>query len=292
MAGRRRALGHRTWSDVVILAILLIFAAIIILPFINAITISFISQQEYIQNRLTMIPKAPTLSAYKNILDQGWLGLGYQNSAVISGLGWIYLLTITVITAYAITRSFPGRRVFLVYLLIPMFFSGGLVPAYLQIRNLGLINSYGAVLLPTGVSAYYILIMSSFFRSIHVSLEESARLDGASEARILLSIILPLSKAILATISLFVIVGFWNEWFSPMLYLQRAKMMPLQVYLRNIVDTSKAKLDRSVVAQAEQIYPEAVRMAAVMVTMLPIMAVYPFLQKYFVKGVMIGAVKG
>lgn len=292
MRKRRNRLNHATIGDYVILLVLCLFALCILLPFVNAIAISFITESEYVLNRLTLIPKAPTLNAYRNIINQGWLGLGYQNSLIIAVLGWLYVLSVTVITSYALTRSFPGKRVFLLYLIIPMFFSGGLFPIYMQIRDLGLMNTYGAVILPAGVSTYYMLIMSSFFRSIPISLEESARLDGASEARILWSIILPLSKSILATISLFVIVTFWNEWFSPMLYIQKAKMLPLQLYLKNIVDASKANVDKGVGAQRMQVYAEGVRMAAVILTMLPIMVIYPFLQKYFVKGVMIGAVKG
>ena len=205
----------------------------------------------------------------------------------------IVVLLLTILTAYVVTRSFPGKRWFLLFLIIPMFFTGGLMPTYLQItKTLNLKDTYWAIILPGSLSTYYVLIMSSFFHSIPTSLEESARLDGAGELRILCSVILPLSKSILATISLFVIVGYWNEWFAPMLYLQKAKMLPLQLYLKNIVDTSKASADKGVVAQSQRVYAEAVRMAAVVLTMLPIMIIYPFLQKYFVKGVMIGAVKG
>ena len=289
---RKKGLHRATIGDYVISAILIGLAVCVLMPFINAVVISFVSETEYVRNRLTFFPKEPTLSAYRKIIAQGWLDIGYKNSLVIVLLGWAYVLCITVLTSYVMTCRFPGKRLFLAYLVIPMFFSGGLIPMYLQIRDLNLMDTFGAIVLPAGVSTYYMLIMSSFFRSIPSSLLESARLDGASEARVLWSVILPLSKSILATISLFVVVAFWNEWFAPMLYIQNPKLLPLQLYLRNVVDASQASADRGVSAQQVQTYAEGVRMAGVMLTMLPIMLIYPFLQKYFVRGVMIGAVKG
>ncbi|MEG0767914.1 MAG: carbohydrate ABC transporter permease, partial [Clostridia bacterium] len=195
--------------------------------------------------------------------------------------------------AYAITRKLPGKKFFYMLLLIPMFFSGGLIPSYLLMVSLGLKNSYAALILPAGVSTYYLMIMTSFFRELPPSLEESARLDGAGEFRILWSVYLPLCKSVLATISLFIIVGFWNEWFAALIYIDQPIRWPLQLHLRRIINAAESTMnDRENALVKQKVYAEGVRMASVAVTMLPIMCVYPFLQKYFAKGVMIGAVKG
>ena len=282
-----------TWGTVVIYTVLILFMLTILIPFLNAITISFISQDEYLLNKFTLIPKEPTLNAYRNILGEDWLFPAYTSSITISVLGLCYCLSINVLTAYALTRKFPLKKLVTIFLMIPMFFSGGLIPTYLLMGKLGLKNTYGAIILPVGVTMYYLLILMTFFRELPASLEESARLDGASELRILWSIYLPLSKAVLATISLFIVVGFWNDWFSALIYLDKPRRWPLQLHLRRIIDQATSSMnDRENAMKRVQVYAEGVRMASVIVTMLPIMFIYPFLQKYFAKGVMIGAVKG
>ncbi len=288
-----RRLRHVTVGHVVILVFLTVFALMILLPFVNAITVSFISQEEYLQNKLTLFPKEPTLKAYERIFREDWLWPAYRNTIFISVVGLAYCITINCLTAYAITRQFPMKKLFYLILLIPMFFSGGLIPTYLLMVRLGLKNTFGALILPAGVSTYYLMIMSTFFRDLPPSLEESARLDGAGEFRILWSIILPLSKSVIATISLFIVVGFWNDWFGALIYLDKPLMWPLQLHLRRIINEATSSMaDRENALMQVKVYAEGVRMASVLVTMVPIMCVYPFLQKYFAKGVMIGAVKG
>jgi len=293
---KRSRLKRMTPGNAVILVVLTVLTLMIVIPFINAITISFITQDEYLSNRFALIPREPTVSAYQSIFRTDWLAQGYVNTITIVSLAWAYCIAICVLTAYALTRKFPLKKLFYVYLIIPMFFGGGLIPTYLLLVGMGLKNTYGALILPAGVSTYYLMIMSTFFREIPESLTESARLDGASEFRILRSIILPLSTSVLATISLFIVVGFWNEWFSAMIYLDKPRAWPLQLHLRSIINKAESQMmDKSNMSQSrmtQKVYAEGVRMAAVIVTMLPIMLVYPFLQKYFVKGIMIGAVKG
>ena len=291
----KRKLKSQHLADVVIALILLVFAAMVLLPFLNAIAISFISEDEYLANKLTFIPKRPTLSAYEAIFQQDWVLPGYKNSIILSALAWVYGLLLNTLAAYAITKRFPGRKIVYLIFLIPMFFSGGLIPTYLLIvKELRLKDSFAALVLPGGVNTFYILIMSSFFGDIPPSLGESARIDGANEFRILWRIILPIAKPILATVSLFIIVGMWNEWFGALLYLTKAKNWPLQLHLRRIINLfAVSTMDNSSQSLARQkVYADGIRMASVIVTMLPIMMVYPFLQKYFAKGIMIGAVKG
>lgn len=290
---KRSGLRRVTAGHLLILVLLTLFALTVLVPFINALTISFITQDEYMQNKMTLFPKEPTLNAYIQISREGWLAPAYLNTVFISACGWLYCITINVLTAYAITRKFPGRKLFYLFLIIPMFFSGGLIPTYLLMVKLGLKNTYRALILPAGVSTYYLMIMSTFFRELPAELEESARLDGASEGRILWSIILPLSKSVLATISLFIIVGFWNSWFEALIYIDKPIRWPLQLHLRRIINQAESAMkDRENLMANITVYSESIRMASVLVTMLPIMCVYPFLQKYFAKGVMIGAVKG
>jgi len=290
---KRSGLRRVTAGHLLILVLLTLFALTVLVPFINALTISFITQDEYMQNKMTLFPKEPTLNAYIQISREGWLAPAYLNTVFISVCGWLYCITINVLTAYAITRKFPGRKLFYLFLIIPMFFSGGLIPTYLLMVKLGLKNTYRALILPAGVSTYYLMIMSTFFRELPAELEESARLDGASEGRILWSIILPLSKSVLATISLFIIVGFWNSWFEALIYIDKPIRWPLQLHLRRIINQAESAMkDRENLMANITVYSESIRMASVLVTMLPIMCVYPFLQKYFAKGVMIGAVKG
>ena len=282
-------------AEIMIILILVLFAASILLPFINAISVSFITEEEYLNNELTIIPRNPTISAYVAIFQQDWVVPGYKNSVILSVLAWLYGITINSLAAYAITKKFPGKKLVYLFFLIPMFFSGGLIPTYLVIvKLLGLKDSLAALILPAGVNTFYILVMSSFFREIPSSLGESAKIDGANEFKIFARIILPLSKPILATVSLFIIVNMWNEWFGALLYLTKAKKWPLQLHLRRIINlfavSSMDNSSQSLVRQ--QVYAEGIRMASVMVTMVPIMVVYPFLQKYFTKGIMIGAVKG
>ncbi len=290
---KKSKLNKPSWGHVLIVVVLFIFMLTILVPFLNAIMISFITQEEYMANKFTLIPKAPTLNAYRSIFIEDWLTPAYTASILISVLGLLYCLSINILTAYALTRKFPLKKLVFAFILIPMFFSGGLIPMYLMMVKLGLKNSYGALILPAGVAMYYLLILMTFFRDVPVSLEESARLDGANELRILWSIYLPLSKSVLATISLFIVVGFWNEWFSALLYLDKPLQWPLQLHLRRIINAASSSMkDRENALVSINIYAEGVRMASVLITMLPIMCIYPFLQKYFAKGVMIGAVKG
>lgn len=290
---RRSKLKRITLGNAVILVALTMFMLMILVPFINAVMISFITQEEYLANKFTLIPQKPTLNAYEKIFREDWLAPAYGASILIAGMGWIYCLSINVLTAYALTRRFPGKKLVFTFILIPMFFTGGLIPTYLLMVSLGLKNTYAALILPSGITMYYLLIMMTFFRELPASLEESARLDGASELRILWSIYLPLSKSVLATISLFIVVTFWNEWFSALIYLDKPIRWPLQLHLRRIIDAAESTMtDRENALLKINVYAEGVRMASVIVTMLPIMFIYPFLQKYFAKGVMIGAVKG
>ena len=294
---RRYSRSRLTLMDAVVGTILTLMALLVILPFYNAIMISFVTESEYFRNPFILFPHEPTLEAYTTLLDTGNILAGYGNTLIHIAIGLPISMFITFALGYVLSRpAFPGRRFLYVFVLITMFFSGGMVPSFLLIRSLDLMNTRWSVILSCLLSTYYVVLVTNFIRSLPGSLLESARLDGASEATILVRIVLPLSKPILATIALFYAVDKWNEWWNSMLYINRMEMYPLQLILQNIINTYQSATDRNI-ASADALnrlktFSMGIKMAAIVVTMLPIMCVFPFLQRFFVKGIMIGAVKG
>ena len=294
---RRYSRSRLTLLDAVVGTILTLMALLVILPFYNAIMISFVTESEYFRNPFILFPHEPTLEAYTTLLDTGNILAGYGNTLIHIAIGLPISMFITFALGYVLSRpAFPGRRFLYVFVLITMLFSGGMVPSFLLIRSLDLMNTRWSVILSCLLSTYYVVLVTNFIRSLPGSLLESARLDGASEATILVRIVLPLSKPILATIALFYAVDKWNEWWNSMLYINRMEMYPLQLILQNIINTYQSATDRNI-ASADALnrlktFSMGIKMAAIVVTMLPIMCVFPFLQRFFVKGIMIGAVKG
>lgn len=294
---RRYSRSRLTLMDAVVGTMLTLMALLVILPFYNAIMISFVTESEYFRNPFILFPHEPTLEAYTTLLDTGNILAGYGNTLIHIAIGLPISMFITFALGYVLSRpAFPGRRFLYVFVLITMLFSGGMVPSFLLIRSLDLMNTRWSVILSCLLSTYYVVLVTNFIRSLPGSLLESARLDGASEATILVRIVLPLSKPILATIALFYAVDKWNEWWNSMLYINRMEMYPLQLILQNIINTYQSATDRNI-ASADALnrlktFSMGIKMAAIVVTMLPIMCVFPFLQRFFVKGIMIGAVKG
>ena len=286
---RRYSRSRLTLIDAVVGTILTLMALLVILPFYNAIMISFVTESEYFRNPFILFPHEPTLEAYTTLLDTGNILAGYGNTLIHIAIGLPISMFITFALGYVLSRpAFPGRRFLYVFVLITMLFSGGMVPSFLLIRSLDLMNTRWSVILSCLLSTYYVVLVTNFIRSLPGSLLESARLDGASEATILVRIVLPLSKPILATIALFYAVDKWNEWWNSMLYINRMEMYPLQLILQNIINTYQSATDRNI-ASADALnrlktFSMGIKMAAIVVTMLPIMCVFPFLQRFFVKG--------
>ncbi len=292
---RKRPLRNRFETmDAVILAILLILALTIVIPFLSVIAISFATPQEYLSSKLLLIPRHPTLSNYKTLFADGRIWVGYRTTLLILILGVPLNIFLTTSLAYALSRNqFPLKKFFLYAILFTMLFNGGIVPLYLLMMDLNLTNSIWSVILAYGVNTFYMIIMRTYFQSLPDSLMESARLDGAGEWQILFRIVLPLSKPIMATVILFYSVDRWNEWFNAMIFLRSNDMVPLQLVLRSMVleATAQRTMMASSAVTTKSTFSDGLKMAAVIVTMLPIMCVFPFLQKYFVKGIMVGAVK-
>lgn len=278
--------------DFVILVLLCAAALMIILPFVNVVAISLTTQKAYADTPLLLFPKVFTWENYQTLLDDGRIMIGYKTSSLLLLIAMPINMLLTVMIAYGLSRKgYPGRGFLLKFVVFTMLFNGGIVPLYLTVKSYGLIGSLWSVALCEGINTFYMIIVLNFFQSLPESLIESAKLDGAGELKIMWSIVLPLSKPALATIFLYYLVDRWNEWYYAMLMVRDTKRTPLQLVLRNIVLESQ-NLDNIVTESVELFtFSAGIKMGAVVVTVIPVMCVYPFLQKYFTKGIMIGAVK-
>lgn len=289
---RKSRLRRATGWDVVIFIALTLTAVIIFLPFYNAVVISLETNRAYALNPVSLYPVEFTMRNYEHLISKGQIGIGYKNTIFITFIGTVLSMAAMVSMAYAFSRrKYPGKKFFFLLMMFTMFFSGGMIPTYLQFKNLGLINNVWAVILYSGVSAYNIIILKNGFEQTPPELEEAARIDGANDLVIFLRVELPLQGALLATFTLFTAVGYWNEWFWSTLLINSGSKMTLQVVLKAIVAESAALEDVSTGEAGLDTFAQGIKMAAVMLTMVPIMCLYPFLQKYFVKGVLVGSVK-
>ncbi len=289
--------GKRLFFDWVIRLILLAAGLVTLLPFLYVVALSLLSEQEFTSRGL-VIPSRPTLENYIMFFKWGTkIKDAYAATFFITVVGTAIALTVTALLAYGIARKdLPGQRMINNLLVFTMFFGGGMIPTYMVIKSLGLLNTYWALILPGSLSVWNTMLMRTFFRQLPVELEESAVLDGASDFCIAFKIMFPLSKASFATIGLFYAVGYWNEWYAALLYLNDAKMYPLQMALRDIITTNAAALDATKMAsgimQTRMPPSIVVKMTAIIFSVGPILLIYPFVQKYFVQGVMVGSLKG
>lgn len=277
------------WMNVIIGFILIIIGVIIIVPFINVFCLSL--EPSHIADetgRVHLIPKAISLEAYKYVFRNKNILTSAANSVFITLTGSLGGTMVTAMLGYGLTfKKISGYKVISYMVLFTMMFSGGIIPLYMLVQKMGLLNTRFSVILPFMVTAYNTILMKNFFESIPDSLAESAQLDGATEFTLFFKIILPLSKPILATIVLFYAVSRWNDYFYGMMFITDQSCKPLQVLLREILLQASADTAGDTITLGKN-----VKMAIAIVTMAPIMIVYPFLQKYFTKGVMIGSVKG
>jgi len=280
--------------EIIIACLLTIWALIIIVPFINVIAVSFATEKEYLQNPYMFFPSKPTLENFSQLLKDSRIYTGYRTTLIFVLVGVPYNLFLTICTAYALSKpKFPGKKFFLLLIIFTMYFSGGIIPMYLWVRDLRIINTVWAVILPYGINTFYMLVMRNYIMSLPPSISESARIDGAGEWQILFKIVLPLCKPIIATFTLFYAVDRWNEWYSSMLFIRDMAITPIQLVLRSIVLGANfaTNLAGGSAAAEYALFSKGLKMAAVIVTMAPIMMAYPFIQRYFVKGITIGAVK-
>lgn len=283
--------GEKVWQ-VVVYSILIILALLCLLPFLYVVAVSVTPESEVVRKGIVIIPESFTFLAYKEVFISHGIGQAYKITLFRTIVGTALNVLFTVLAAYPLSKKYlPGRSTFLIFIVFTMMFSGGLIPTYLLIRSLGLLNSPWVLIIPHLISAFNLVIIKGFFEQLPAEIEESARVDGASELQALWRIILPLSMPVLATISLFYAVGHWNSYFDAIVYLNDANLMPLQVVLRNILLNIASESAESM-ANSGTVSKFAVQMAAVVVTTVPILIVYPFMQKHFTKGVLMGSIKG
>jgi putative aldouronate transport system permease protein len=279
---------------VILYGFMILVCFMMVYPFLYLVSQSFGAS---VTMGLSLVPENPTPSAYERVFRNPHIYIGFKNTIfrVILGTGLTMLCTIAA--AYPLSkRYFPNRSLWTGLLVFTMFFSGGLIPSYLLVRSLGIYNTIWAMVLPGLISTYNMIIMRNFFMNIPAELEESARMDGANDFLILARIIIPVSGPIIATVALWTMVGHWNAWFDCMIYISTTEKQVLQLILRRIVLEGTTQLmelaNYAAGMDTGQANTDAVKAATIMVATIPILLVYPFLQKYFVKGVMIGSLKG
>ncbi|GHV37750.1 ABC transporter permease [Spirochaetia bacterium] len=278
--------------DIYNIIFLVLFSCIMIYPFIHVTSVAFSSKTEAIRPGLHLYPKEIDLSSIKKILTTPEILNAYRNTIFRTVVGTILSVVCTGMGAYALSkRSLPFRKFIMSIILFAMFFSGGMIPEYLLIRNLGLINSMWAMILPSLVWGMNLIIMKNFFDAIPDSLEESAKLDGANDFIILVRVYFPLSKPVIATIAMWMAVHHWNAYMDNLLYITDNRKYVLQRMIRNLIIDAQVSYMESMSSNAA-LSLESLKSATILISILPIIMVYPFVQKYFIKGVMIGAVKG
>ena len=276
--------------DVVIFIILLVFALLIIFPFYYLFVVSITPASIYINNPAILWTPKVTFEAYQSVFTNNaiWNGLGITLILLFGGTA--YQIFFTVITGYALSRNnWFGKNFVMNMILVTMFFGGGLIPYYILIRSLHMINTIWVMIIPGAIDTFNMLLMRNYFASLPKELEESARIDGANDIQIFVKIFLPLSLPMLATVGLFFAVGNWNSWYNGMLFNSSANIRTLQQVLQDIITEPSSDIP---VVRPDRINDENLKTAAIFFTILPMMLFYPFLQRYFVKGIVVGAIKG
>ncbi|WP_141503183.1 carbohydrate ABC transporter permease [Paenibacillus luteus] len=278
--------------DIVLILVVTIASLLCLAPMIHILALSLSGNSAIMSGKVTLIPIDMDWTAYKAVFGNDQMIRSLVFTIGMVSLFTMIAMTMTVMAAYPLTKKqLKGRDLFLFVIVVTMFFSGGMIPEYLLVKNLNLLDSIWSLILPGAINAFYLLIIKTFFSSIPLELEESARMDGASHFRILLGIILPLSLPVLATISLFYAVGRWNGFMDALLYITNSNLYPLQLRLYEMVMNSQVNSMLEGIGTAAPV-PESLKAASIMFATLPILLVYPWLQRYFVSGMMIGAVKG
>jgi putative aldouronate transport system permease protein len=279
--------------DVANTIIMLMVIFVTLYPFYYIAIISISDGKMVARGEVRAWPRGITLDTYKLVFQDPDILRSLRNSIVYTTVGTLLNLTFTALCAYPLSRrNFTGRTFFTVFFTVTMFFAGGLIPLYLVVLKLGLLNTMWALVLPVAINTWYMFIMRTYFQGIPESLHESAIMDGANELVILARIILPLAKPILATLLLFYAVAHWNDFFHALIYIDEKKKWPMTMILRSILILGRIEATNEIAETDFTVIEKTIKYATIMVSTFPILMVYPFVQRYFVKGVMIGAIKG
>ena len=281
--------------DVVVIIMFAVLALLTLYPFYNVIILSFSNTESVAKHIPYLLPFALDLTGYKTIIQDSDFINSLLVSLFVTIAGTAVNMVLSVIAAYVLSRKYlDGRNMIMSVIVFTMLFGGGLVPTYMVIKDMGLINKVWAMILPTAINTYYLIIMKNYFLGLPDGLFEAAKLDGAGEWTMLWKVAFPLSKPIMATFTLFYAVDRWNEWYNALLYINKKALSPLQIYLRDILTSLNSQLStqaQQMMGSTQKVSTSAVQMATIVITALPIMLVYPYLQKYFVNGVMVGGIK-
>ncbi|GIP51276.1 carbohydrate ABC transporter permease [Paenibacillus vini] len=297
---KKASLGSRIF-DAINLLIMLFILVVVLYPILNIIATSLSGTRYISSGSVTIWPKGFNLEAYTTVFNDPYIFKGYLNSIIYAVGSTGIMLLFTALMAYPLTiPGFAGKKFLTIFLMITMFFGGGLIPTYLLMRGLNLLDTVWVMILPGAISAYNVFLFRTFFLNIPAELKDSAYIDGANDLVVLFKIILPLSKALFATFALFGLVGSWNGWFEALIYLRDQDKYPLQMVLRNYLFTLDATAIQgrigggsvAVNGPGDTLDPKAVRMSVIIITMFPIMCIYPFFQKHFTKGIFVGSIKG
>ncbi len=289
--GLRESRGSRIFQGVN-LVVLIGVMIVTLYPFLTIIARSFSSDTAIRSGQVTLIPKGFNTTTYSLVMHDPTFWTDYRNTVVYTVVATAIAMVLTTCYAYVLSkRHLRGRGVLIGIAVFTMFFNGGLIPNYVLITSLGLKNTLWAIVLPNAISVFNLLVMKSFFEGMPAELEEAGKLDGLSTFGILRRIVLPLSKAVVATMTLFYAVSFWNSWFSAFLYMDKADMFPVTIYLRNLIAGASTATSQGAAAGDVAQIAANIQSVTIVLTVLPILLVYPFVQRYFVSGVMLGSVK-
>lgn len=291
----KETIGRRVYLRVNAVLLLLV-AAICLIPILHVIALSFSSSSAVMAGRVTLWPIQPTLASYNILMQRSDFFDSFRMSLYRVVLGMIVNLALIVMTAYPLSKQkaqFHGRTIYAWYMIITIIFSGGLIPTYMVVKQIGLVNSIWALILPGAVPVWNTVLMMNFYRNLPREIEESAFIDGANHMTVLIKLYVPLSAPAVATVALFTIVGHWNSWFDGLIYLNTPSKYPLQTFLY-MVGTAimQGSTTTENVEYMREISDRTLRSAQIVIAMVPVLLAYPFLQKYFTKGIVMGSVKG
>ncbi|WNQ14099.1 carbohydrate ABC transporter permease [Paenibacillus aurantius] len=285
--------------DILNNTVITIITLLMLYPFVNVFVVSISSYSAFVENPMRIWPKQVTFEAYKEIFGHPVLWSSYWNTIVVTVSGVLLGILLYILTAYPLSKKhLRGRNLIMIAVVFTMLFNGGLIPNYYLMRSLGLINTLAALVIPALLTGFNLILMKTFMENIPEELEEAARIDGASDPYILFRIVVPLSGPIIATLCLFTAVGYWNNFYSAIVYIRDVDKWPLMLFLREIIEGAKLTSistgagDNAAEAANLNITPVTLQYATLIFVMIPILCVYPFVQKYFVKGIMLGSVKG
>ncbi|KIL39482.1 sugar ABC transporter permease [Gordoniibacillus kamchatkensis] len=296
---REQTPGQRNADEKIFDAVVNIWAALIVVvvlyPLIFIVSASFSDPALVLNGEVILLPKHITLDAYKNVFQNGQIWHSYGNTILYTVVGTLINLLMTTLAAYPLSRpDLPGRKGLMFFITLTMFFSGGIIPSYLLVKQLGMVDTMWALVIPGAIGTYNLIVMRTYFQtSIPWEIQEAAHIDGCSNWKLLSHVILPLSKPIMAVMVLFYAVGHWNSFFNALIYIRSKDLYPLQLVMREMLLISQAdSFDSSTGMANKVLLAESIKYVVIIISSLPVLVMYPFVQKHFVKGVMIGSLKG